>query len=281
MNRSILRYRDRLSIAAALVVPLVLAVILVPFRGSFADTAAALVMVVVILAVAVSGPRAAGAVASVSAAAWFDFFLTRPYDRFTISHRPDLETTIAILVVGVLVTELAGRSRRHWHAANSSTTYVSMIHGVAVLAANSVPVSEILEHSNESLAQLLSLRACRFDRALSDPPLARIQSNGDVAHVGMRWPVREIGLPGTGSGGSSRTWRGRVVGRFVLTPTPGVSVTLEQRIVASGGDREFRRRGRTWSVNIMRRDHDVRLRLRTDECGPQIGVVTRARLVRR
>ena len=55
---------------------------------------------------------------------WFDFFLTRPYDRFAISHRPDLETTIAIFVVGVLVTELAARSRRHWQAANSSTAYV-------------------------------------------------------------------------------------------------------------------------------------------------------------
>lgn len=231
MIRRILRYRNRLSIAAALIVPLVLAVILVPFRGSFAVTAAALVMVVVILAVAVTGNRIAGVAASASAAAWFDFFLVRPYDRFTISHRSDIETTIAILVVGVLVTELAARSRRHWQAANSSTTYVSMIHGVAVLAANSVPVSEILEHSNESLAQLLSLRACRFDRALYDPPLARIQSNGDVAHVGMRWPVREIGLPGP-EAEILATWRGRVVGRFVLTPTPGVSVTLEQRIVA-------------------------------------------------
>jgi K+-sensing histidine kinase KdpD len=231
MISRILRYRNRLSIAAALIAPLVIAAVLVPFRGSFAVTAAALVMVVVILTVAVTGNRIAGVVASASAAAWFDFFLVRPYDRFTISHRSDLETTIAILVVGVLVTELAARSRRHWQAANSSTAYVAMIHGVAVLAANSVPVSEILERTNESLVALLSLRACRFERALSDPPLAQIQSNGDVAHVGMRWPVREIGLPGP-EAEILATWRGRVVGRFVLTPTPGLSVSLEQRIVA-------------------------------------------------
>jgi|ERR1700722_240647 len=231
MISRILRYRNRLSVAAALIAPLVIAAVLVPFRGSFAVTAAALVMVVVILTVAVTGNRIAGVVASASAAAWFDFFLVRPYDRFTISHRSDLETTIAILVVGVLVTELAARSRRHWQAANSSTAYVAMIHGVAVLAANSVPVSELLERTNESLVALLSLRACRFERALSDPPLAQIQSNGDVAHVGMRWPVREIGLPGP-EAEILATWRGRVVGRFVLTPTPGLSVSLEQRIVA-------------------------------------------------
>jgi hypothetical protein len=170
-------------------------------------------------------------VASASAALWFDFFLTRPYERFVISHRPDLETTIAIFVVGVLVTELAARSRQHWRAANSSTAYVEMIHGVAVLAADSAPVSEMIDETNDSLTNLLSLRASRFDRALSDPPLAQIQSNGDVAHVGMRWPAKEIGLPGPEAEILAK-WRGRVVGRFVVTPTPGATVTLEQRIVA-------------------------------------------------
>jgi hypothetical protein len=231
MTRRILRYRNRLSVAAALAMPLVIAAILVPFRGSFAETAAALVMVVVIFVVAVTGHRIAGVIASASAAAWFDFFLVRPYDRFTISHRTDIETTIAILVVGVLVTELAARSRRHWQAANRSTAYVEMIHGVAVLAANSAPVSELIEQTNRSLVALLSLRSSRFDRTLSDPPLAQIQPNGDVAHVGLRWPVQEIGLPGP-EAEILATWRGRVVGRFVVTPTPGDSVSLEQRIVA-------------------------------------------------
>src|SRR3984957_10246617 len=231
MISRILRYRNRLSVAAALIAPLVIAAVLVPFRGSFAVTAAALVMVVVILTVAVTGNRIAGVVASASAAAWFDFFLVRPYDRFTISHRSDLETTIAILVVGVLVTELAARSRRHWQSANSSTAYVSMIHGVAVLAADSAPVSAMIEQTNASLISLLSLRECRFDRALADPPLAQIQSNGDVALVGMRWPAREIGLPGPESEILAK-WRGRIVGRFVVTPTPGAAVSLEQRIVA-------------------------------------------------
>ncbi|MGB8197381.1 MAG: DUF4118 domain-containing protein [Acidimicrobiales bacterium] len=224
-------YRSQLSGAAGVVAPIVIASLLVPFRGTFATTAAALVMVCVIVLVAVIGTRLAGVIASVSAAAWFDFFLTRPYDRFTISHRPDLETTIAILVVGIVVTELAARSRRHWQAANSSTAYVTMLHGIAVLAADSAPASAVVEQINASLIELLSLRACSFDRTLSDPPLAQILSNGDVSHVGLRWPAREIGLPGPQSE-ILATWRGRVVGRFVVTPTPGAAVTLEQRIVA-------------------------------------------------
>jgi hypothetical protein len=210
----ILHIRSRLAILAGAVVPLAVAALLVPFRGTFASTAAALMMVIVIVAVAVSGNRMSGVVASASAALGFDFFLTRPYERFAISHRPDLETTIAIFVVGVVVTELAARSRQHWQSANNSTAYVAMIDQV-----------------NESLIQLLSLRACRFDRALSHPPLAQIQSNGDVAHVGMRWPAKEIGLPGPEAEILAK-WRGRVVGRFVVTPTPGATVSLEQRIVA-------------------------------------------------
>jgi uncharacterized protein DUF4118 len=227
----ILRNRARLAIVAGVAVPIVVAAVLVPFRGTFAGTAAALVMVIVIVAVAVTGSRLSGVLASASSALWFDFFLTRPYDRFAISHRTDLETTIAIFVVGVLVTELAARSRRHWRAANTSTAYVEMIHGVAVLAAASTPVGAMIDLANASLVTLLSLRSCRFDRTLSDPPLARIQSNGDVAHVGLRWPANEIGLPGP-EAEILAMWRGRAVGRFVVTPTPGATVTQEQRIVA-------------------------------------------------
>jgi K+-sensing histidine kinase KdpD len=231
MRRQILRYREQIALIAAVVMPLLVGAVLVPFRGTFANTAAALVMVSVIAAVAVIGTRSAGIVASASSAIWFDFFLTPPYEKLTISHRPDLETTIALVVVGLLVTELAARSRRHWQAANSSTAYVSMIHAIAVLAADSVPVKEMIDEMTSSLTRLLSLRACYFDKSLSEPPLAQIQSNGEVALVGMRWPAKEIGLPGPESEITAK-WRGRVVGRFVMTPTPGAAVSLEQRIVA-------------------------------------------------
>jgi Domain of unknown function (DUF4118) len=225
------RIRNRVALVAALIGPVIVGALLVPFRSSFASTAAALTMVVVIAALAVLGNRANGVLASLSGALWFDFFLTRPYYRFEISHRHDLETTIAIFVVGLIITELAARSRHHWRAANDSTQYVSMIHDVAELAAASVPVDVIIDRACDALVKLLSLRSCRFDRFLSDPPLARIQANGEVVNVGMRWPAREIGIPGPESEILAQ-WRGQVQGRFVVTPTRGAPVTLEQRIVA-------------------------------------------------
>ena len=63
---------------AAVVLPLGVAAILVPFRSSFAGTAAALILVAVIVAVAALGNRVSGFVATVSATLCFDYFLTAP-----------------------------------------------------------------------------------------------------------------------------------------------------------------------------------------------------------
>jgi K+-sensing histidine kinase KdpD len=223
--------RVGLTAVVAFVAPLAVAALLVPFRDSFANSAAALTMVAVVTAMAVVGNRLAGVIASLSAALWFDFFLTRPYDTFDISHRADIEAFVAVIVVGLFITELAGRSRHHWQAAANSVAHVAMIHEVAELAVTQAPETEIIDRTASFLTTLLSLRSCRFDPALEDPPLARIESNGDVIHVSMNWPAREIGIPGPQAEIVAQ-WRGRVAGRFVLTPTPGRPVSVEQRIVA-------------------------------------------------
>lgn len=84
-----------------------LCAVLVPFRHSFANTDAALLLVAGVVAVAALGNRPGGWLAAVSAGIWFDFFLTKPYEHFSITSRTDIETTVLLLVVGVGVTELA------------------------------------------------------------------------------------------------------------------------------------------------------------------------------
>ena len=71
-------HRDTIALVAAVVLPLGMAAILVPFRSSFANTASALILVAVIVAVAALGNRSCGFVATVSATLWFDFFPTHP-----------------------------------------------------------------------------------------------------------------------------------------------------------------------------------------------------------
>lgn len=225
------RSQRPLTLVLALVGPLVIAAVLSPFRGSFADTAAALVLIAVVVALAVTGGRGAGYLASLTSALWFDFFLTRPYDRFAISHRPDIETTVAIVVVGTIVTELAARSRRHARTSSEGFSYVETFQSLSDLGAGATPPSQILEFVSSSLMQLLDLRACRFERLGTNPPLARVLAHGEVDHVGLAWPAGEIGIPGPEAEILAQ-WRGRVVGRFVITPTPGAPVSVERLSVA-------------------------------------------------
>ena len=88
-----------------LLLPIAVSAALVPFRSDFALPASALVLVLVVVAVGSFGNRFAGLLAALSSAAWFDFFLTKPYETFNITYRPDLQTEISLLVVGLAITE--------------------------------------------------------------------------------------------------------------------------------------------------------------------------------
>jgi uncharacterized protein DUF4118 len=224
-------HRASITFALAVTAPLAVTAALVPFRTSFTNSGAALILVAVIVAVSVAGNRFTGFVGSVSSALWFDFFLTRPYDQLSISHRPDLETTLCLLVVGLSVSELAARSRHHFHASNEESRYVAMVRELAAVA-QSATDTRLVERAEPMFIGLLSLRDCRFDSQLSDPPMARILDTGELVHVGMTWPVEELGIPGPEAEIVTR-WQGRALGRFILTPTPGEPVSQERRAVAA------------------------------------------------
>lgn len=96
MHVSFWSLRDRVAVIMALVLPLAVSVALVPFRTTIPNTDAALVLVAVVVAVGANGNRLAGILAAASAALWFDFFLTSPYERLAITHRTDIETTVLL-----------------------------------------------------------------------------------------------------------------------------------------------------------------------------------------
>jgi len=223
--------KRRLVLLASLVVPLGLACLLVPWRTSFADAAAALLFIPIVVACASMGTRLTGMLATVSSAIWFDFFLTVPYGRFTISHRVDLEITLSILLVGGVVTELAARSRHHHHVATEVSSEVSMLHYAADIASGSGPVIAVTKDVERLLVELLSLKACRFEAELAVRPIARIEADGQILHAGVRWPSDGLGIPGP-KAEILVCWRGVTLGRFVLTPNPGVPVELQRRKTA-------------------------------------------------
>jgi K+-sensing histidine kinase KdpD len=226
------RRRDAIAVVAALVVPLGIAGALVPFRATFASPAAALVLVAVVVAVASIGNRLAGLLATVSATLWFDFFLTRPYLRLAITHRPDIEIAVSLFVVGIVVTELAARNRHHFAWATEESDYVGLIHSLSELSASGAPREVVIQRARTELVALLHLRACRFEPGASEHPTLRIEHDGRVLLGGKVWHVEYMGLPGPELELPVQE-RGQSQGRFVLTPTPGYPVSLERRVVAA------------------------------------------------
>jgi K+-sensing histidine kinase KdpD len=224
--------RDRLAVIAALAAPLLLTVILVPFRGSIPNTDAALALILVVVAVAANGYRLAGYLAALSAAVWFDFFLTRPYEQFAITRRTDIETTVLLLVIGVAVTEIAVWGRRQHAAASRRAGYLDGIGAAARAVAAGESPGELIDQVSGRLTDLLSLRACKFEygkAGLGKP--ARLLSDGQVVTEHGAWDVPVEGLP-TGTDIELLVENAGVLqGRFLMRAKPDAHPTLEQRLV--------------------------------------------------
>ena len=225
---------DHVAIAAGLLCPLALAAILVPFRTSFANTDAALAMILLIVAIAAAGNRTAGYVAAVSAAAWFDFFLTKPYETFTINRATDIETTILLLVIGIAVTEIAVWGRRQHAAASRRAGYLEGINDAARAVAIGDSPSTLIDQIADSLVQLLSLRSCQFQygvAGLGRP--ARLQHDGQVVLNGLPTDLRMVDLPAGTRIELLVESGGRLQGRFLMQPAPGAHPSREQLLVAA------------------------------------------------
>jgi len=105
-------------IAAAALAPLACCAGLAAFREGVTAAAGALVLVLIVVAAAATGNRLAGIVAALSSGAWFDFFLTEPRGRFTISDPNDIEVIVLLVLVGLAVTEIALWGRRQQASAS-------------------------------------------------------------------------------------------------------------------------------------------------------------------
>src|SRR5260221_10339977 len=104
--------RDRVAVGAAVMLPLAVAAILLPFRVDWSNTNVALVLVVAVVAVVAIGNPVAGALAAVSAFAWLGFFFTLPDYRFTNRSSADVTSAFLLLLVGLACSPLAHPARR-------------------------------------------------------------------------------------------------------------------------------------------------------------------------
>jgi K+-sensing histidine kinase KdpD len=216
---------------AAVIVPIAVALLLVPSRGHLGSADDALVLVVVTVAIASWANRGAAALAAIVAAASFDFLLTRPYGSFRISQQGDITTEVLFVAVGLLVGELAARGRQHQRAAVRGHLEISRLHDLAQrIAGGEEPEFVLIAVANE-LRELLKLQDCRFVWEQPSGKGAWIDNDGTVRLNPLRWPTATAGLP-TRQVELPVRGGGRILGTFLLTPTPVAPISQEQCLVA-------------------------------------------------
>ncbi|WP_328743831.1 PAS domain-containing sensor histidine kinase [Streptomyces sp. NBC_00285] len=224
--------RNRIALAAALLAPLVVALALVPFRTHMTSANLALILVVVVVAVATLGSRAGGVAAALSAAAWFDFFLTRPFQRFTISHGDDITTTFLLLAVGVAVSQLAAHARTLKLVTVTDAAHLARIHETASLVQAGGSPYAVVDQVGHQLTEILGLRGSRFEHGTLLGRHPRLEQDGSVTVGRAHWDLDKDGWPGEEIELRAQVG-GRYLGRFMLEPEPGtVPPPLQTRLVA-------------------------------------------------
>ena len=191
----ILRAHRPLVVTVSAAAPLIACGIMALFRDSIANTNAALVLVLLVVAAASTGIRPAGIVAALAAAAGFDYFLTEPYNTFNITDRADIMTAVLLLLVGTAVTEVALWGRRQQARASREQGYLDGVLGTAAtVAAGRSSIGELTDRICQQVVQILQIDTCRFDAdTLSGLPL--LDPTGTLTRAGHTINVARQGLP--------------------------------------------------------------------------------------
>ena len=232
VNGEVESYRNPVLAASVLAPPLVCA-LLIPFRDSFDNANAALLLVVVIVAVAAFGIRSAGALAAVSSAVWFDFFLTMPYNRFTIDNRDDIETTVLLVLIGLAVTEIAIWGRRQQARASRNRGYLDGVLTTSQAVAAGGSSDELIDQVRAELTAVLRIDGAKFVAGDKQTRAPRLNPDGSVTRDGQVLKVERDGLPTNAEIELLVQHAGTVRGRFLLIAAARIArPDLDQRLVA-------------------------------------------------
>ena len=193
----------------------------------------ALVFVVLVVLAAAFGGRWVGATAAIVSTLSFDFFFTRPYQSLSISKGDDVETTLLLLAVGLIVGEIVVRADRARRARDRGRDEIAR---PAPRRRGRRPGRArrrwCSRRSRPSCARCsrcaLRVRARRRIRG----PLPVLERSGIGRDDGA--PLRRRGVRRCPAEGLAIPVlaRGVEVGRLAMTPDPAAGVSLEERIVA-------------------------------------------------
>jgi hypothetical protein len=223
--------RDRAAVVAGLLAPLAISAALVPVRDRLSAANAALVLVVVVVAVASLGNRVAGVVGAVSAAVWFDFFLTQPYQRFTITSADDVTTAVLLLAVGIAVSQLSAYARRLRVVTITNADYLLRLQQVMQLVQSRAEVNAVVNQVRSQLIEVLDLAGCRFEYGVLIGRHPRLTSDGSLSVGRGRLDPDREGLPAEEIELRVQS-ADRYHGRYLLQSPGGARPSLQARLVA-------------------------------------------------
>jgi two-component system sensor histidine kinase KdpD len=133
---------------ASVLVPVALALALLPFRDALNLTTVLQIFILGILATALIGGVAAAAVSALIAGLLANFMFTPPYGSLTIAEPPNLFALLVFLAVGVTVASVVDLSRRRAGEAARGRTEAQLLASLAGQSANAAdPVQQVLEQA--------------------------------------------------------------------------------------------------------------------------------------
>ena len=183
--------------ALAVILPIPVAAGLAALGDSVTTATSVLVLVLVVVAVGAAGDRVAGLLASVSSGLWFDFFLTSPTGQFAIEDPDDIEVTLLLVVVGVVVTEIAlWGLRQQARAARRAGFLDGVLDSADLAAGGDATPDEARRKVADRITGVLGLDRCRFvPGPAPSRGLALLRRDGTVERDGEVVPVERDGLP--------------------------------------------------------------------------------------
>lgn len=220
---------------AAVVAPLAVCAALSAFRDHITAATSVLVLVLLVVAAASTGLRAAGILAALSGGLWFDLFLTQPYGRLTIDDSSDVEAAVLLVLIGAAVSEIALWGHRQQARADRRAGYLDGVLSAADLVSLRGGSPDVfVQRVAGQIKAVLAVSRCRFVAGpVHDPRTPVLTHDGGVTRNGHSVNVDRDGLPFDDEIAILVTLGGETVGHFLITSAADIArPTLEQRRVA-------------------------------------------------
>jgi Domain of unknown function (DUF4118) len=221
------RAKTVLAGAAGALGPLAVAAAWIPIRLRLPNTDLALILVLGVVAVGAFGRRSAVITAAVSAALWFEFFDTKPFERLAIARQPDLETTVVLAAVSFVAGELAVRTVRSRARRIVESDEMGSLREAAGLLAMGEELVMVVQSVAGEISRLLGLADCTFETELPDPARSTLRRDGTLLRPRLPSPLAPA------SSAELPVWgQGELLGHFVLVFAPGPPPERDRLLVA-------------------------------------------------